>query len=201
MYERILIPVDLGDPNLAKPALDTAVMMAEAGGGTIRIINVLPVTPAMLTEYVPADFEEQQRRSAEEALSIIVQEVGLDGRVSSVVRQGGTYQEILEEAKVQGRPHRHELAPGRRPHLLPRLGRGPCGALRQLLGPGGARLIYRFAAAAARWPAGRPAGRERCGGSNFRAARRTPQSGRPVENFAAAPAAASRRCNSVTKAE
>jgi nucleotide-binding universal stress UspA family protein len=99
MYKRILVPVDLGDPNLAKPALETALMMARVTGGDFRLINVLPVTPAMLSEYVPPDFEEQQRRSAEEALSIIVGEVGLGGRVNSVVRQGGTYQEILEEAK------------------------------------------------------------------------------------------------------
>ena len=100
MYKKILVPVDLGDPNLAKPALQTAVMMANATGGDLRLINVLAVTPALLAEYVPADFEAQQRRSAEEALSIIVSEVGLGaGQVSSAVRQGGTYQEILEEAK------------------------------------------------------------------------------------------------------
>jgi universal stress protein G len=100
MYKKILVPVDLGDPNLAKPALQTAVMMANATGGDLRLINVLAVTPALLAEYVPADFEAQQRRSAEEALSIIVSEVGLAAeRVSSAVRQGGTYQEILEEAK------------------------------------------------------------------------------------------------------
>jgi len=100
MYKKILVPVDLGDPNLAKPALQSAVMMANATGGDLRLINVLAVTPALLAEYVPADFEAQQRRSAEEALSIIVGEVGLGSeRLSAVVRQGGTYQEILEEAK------------------------------------------------------------------------------------------------------
>jgi nucleotide-binding universal stress UspA family protein len=100
MYQQILLPVDLADPNLAKPALDTAVMLAKGSGGNIRLINVLPVTPPMLMEYVPADFDEQQRRSAEEALSIIAGEIALKaGNVTSVVRQGGTYQEILEEAK------------------------------------------------------------------------------------------------------
>ena len=100
MYQRILLPVDLADPNLAKPALDTAVMMASASGGQIRLINVLPVTPVMLAEYVPPDFEVQQRKSAEDALSIIAKEVEFDpGRVTSAVRQGGIYQEILEAAK------------------------------------------------------------------------------------------------------
>jgi nucleotide-binding universal stress UspA family protein len=100
MYKRILVPVDLADPNLAKPALETAVMMAEATGGDVRVINVLPMTPVMLAEYVPPDFEIQQRKSAEEAIAIIATELGLGaGRANSVVRQGGIYQEILEEAK------------------------------------------------------------------------------------------------------
>jgi nucleotide-binding universal stress UspA family protein len=100
MYQRILLPVDLADPNLAKPALDTAVMLAKSSGGSIRLINILPVTPPMLVEYVPADFDDQQRRSAEEALSIIAGEIALAaGDVTSEVRQGGIYQEILEAAK------------------------------------------------------------------------------------------------------
>jgi nucleotide-binding universal stress UspA family protein len=103
MYKRILVPVDLGDQNLAKPALDTAVMIAGVSGGEIRLINILPVTPVMLAEYVPADFDVQQRKSAEDALSIVAREVGLGaGRVGSVVRQGGIYHEILEEAKDFG---------------------------------------------------------------------------------------------------
>jgi nucleotide-binding universal stress UspA family protein len=53
----------------------------------------------MLAEYVPADFDTQQRQSAEEALAIVASESGLDaGRISAAVRQGGIYHEILEEA-------------------------------------------------------------------------------------------------------
>jgi universal stress protein G len=101
MYQQILVPIDLADPNLAKPAIDTALMFAKNYNGTIRLINVLPMTPVMLAEYVPPDFDVQQRKSAEEAISIIAKEVPLDGgRVSSVVRQGGVYHEILEEAKA-----------------------------------------------------------------------------------------------------
>jgi len=101
MYKRILVPVDLADQNLAKPALDSAVMIAGSSGGEIRLINVLPVTPVMLAEYVPPDFDIQQRKSAEDALSIIAKEVALGaGRVTSVVRQGGIYHEVLDEAKA-----------------------------------------------------------------------------------------------------
>lgn len=101
MYRQILLPIDLADPNLAKPALDTAVMMAKAYDGSIRLINVLPLTPVMLAEYVPPDFDVQQRKSAEEALVTIAGEIGIDqSKVSSIVRQGGIYHEILEEAKA-----------------------------------------------------------------------------------------------------
>jgi nucleotide-binding universal stress UspA family protein len=101
MYKQILVPVDLADPELAKPAIATAVMMVNQSGGTMRLINIMPLTPVMLAEYVPPDFEAQQRKSAAEALAIVAGETGLDaGRVSSTVRQGGIYQEILEEANA-----------------------------------------------------------------------------------------------------
>ena len=101
MYKQILVPVDLADPELAKPALATAVMMVNQSGGTVRLINIMPLTPVMLAEYVPPDFEAQQRKSAQEALAIVAKETGLDpDRVSTTVRQGGVHQEILEEANA-----------------------------------------------------------------------------------------------------
>jgi nucleotide-binding universal stress UspA family protein len=101
MYKNILVPVDLADTELAKPALAAAVTMAKSSGGSVKLINVLPMTPVMLAEYVPADFDTQQRTSAEEALAIIAHECGLEAaRVSWAVRQGGIYHEVLEQAKA-----------------------------------------------------------------------------------------------------
>jgi nucleotide-binding universal stress UspA family protein len=124
MYRRILVPLDLTDTELAKPAIDTAVMLANLTEGTVRLINVLPLTPVMLAEYVPPDFESQQRKASDEALAIIVKETGLDpAHVSATVRQGGIHQEILEEASAidadlivmsSHRPHR----PGIRTYFL-----------------------------------------------------------------------------------
>jgi nucleotide-binding universal stress UspA family protein len=100
MYQRILVPIDLADPNLAKPAIEVAVMMANASNGILRLINVLPMTPVMLAEYVPPNFDVQQRTFAEDALRIAAKETGLaPARVSTIVRQGGIYHEILQEAK------------------------------------------------------------------------------------------------------
>ena len=100
MFKRILVPVDLADTDLAKAAIETAVSLSLASGGSVRLLNVLPMTPVMLAEYVPADFDAQQRQTAEEALAIIAKESGTDpGHITTIVRQGGTYHEVLEEAK------------------------------------------------------------------------------------------------------
>jgi nucleotide-binding universal stress UspA family protein len=101
MYKQILVPIDLADTDLAKPAVEAAVAMARSSGGSVRLVNVLPMTPVMLAEYVPPDFDVQQRKSAEEAMAIIARESGLDsGHISGTIRQGGIYHEVLEEAKA-----------------------------------------------------------------------------------------------------
>jgi len=100
MFKQILVPVDLSDPDLAKSAIETAVSLARASDGAVRLLNVMPMTPAMLAEYVPLDFDAQQRQSAEEALAIIGGESGLKPpHITWTVRQGGIYHEVLEEAK------------------------------------------------------------------------------------------------------
>lgn len=99
MFKSILVPIDLADTDLAKPAIATAATLSQTWSGSVRLLNVLPMTPVMLAEYVPADFDEQQRQTSEEALAIVARESGIEaGRISSVVRQGGIYHEILEEA-------------------------------------------------------------------------------------------------------
>lgn len=101
MFKTILVPVDIAEPEVAKPAIETAVAMARAAGGSVRLVNVLPLTPVMLAEYVPPDFDIQQRKTAEETLAAMTRESGLEpARVSSVVRQGGIYHEVIEEAKA-----------------------------------------------------------------------------------------------------
>ena len=100
MFNRILVPVDLAEAELAKRAIHTACTLVRDTAGTVRLLNVMPMTPVMLAEYVPPDFEAQQKTASEEALASIARQCELDAtRVSSVVRQGGIYHEILEEAK------------------------------------------------------------------------------------------------------
>lgn len=99
MFTSILVPIDLADTELAKPAIATAATLSKIYNAKVRLLNVLPMTPVMLAEYVPANFDSQQRQSCEEAIAIVASESGIDPAiVSSAVRQGGIYHEILEEA-------------------------------------------------------------------------------------------------------
>lgn len=103
MYKKILVPVDIAELDLAKPAIETACAMARTSDGTVRLINVLPMTPVMLAEYVPPDFDAQQRKTAEDALNDLTGYCQLTPeRISATVRQGGIYHEVLEEAKAMG---------------------------------------------------------------------------------------------------
>ena len=74
MFKSILVPIDLADTELAKPAIANAAALAYVSGGRVRLLNILPMTPVMLAEYVPADFDSQQRQTSEEALSIVARE-------------------------------------------------------------------------------------------------------------------------------
>jgi universal stress protein G len=99
VFKSILVPIDLADTELAKPAIATAATLSQTWAGNVRLLNVLPMTPVMLAEYVPADFDAQQRQTSEEALAIVARESGIAReRISTMVRQGGIYHEILEEA-------------------------------------------------------------------------------------------------------
>ena len=99
MFKNILVPIDLADAEYAKPAIANAAELTGSSGGRVRLLNVLPMTPVMLAEYVPADFDTQQRQSSDEALTIVARESGIPAaRISTAIRQGGIYHEILEEA-------------------------------------------------------------------------------------------------------
>ena len=103
MFARLLVPVDLAEPAVAQPAIDAAVKLASDHGGALRFINVQSVVPLAFTEYVPADFDKQQGNRAEVAIAEIASNCGLPAhRVTSVVRFGGVYPEVLAEAEACG---------------------------------------------------------------------------------------------------
>jgi len=101
MFASILVPVDLAEIELSKPAISNAVTLAASTRGVIRLIHVLSMTPVMLAEYVPPDFDTQHRESSELELAQLCQQIDIEpDRISYAVRLGGgIYHEILQEAE------------------------------------------------------------------------------------------------------
>lgn len=101
MYKKILVPVDLSEPEMTTLALDPALAWARAdGAASLRLINVQPLVPVAFVDYIPPNFDEEIREAAERDLTNLAARVDLPReRVSSTVRFGAVYPEVLAEAE------------------------------------------------------------------------------------------------------
>ncbi len=99
MYKRIILAVDLAETSSTPKGLEQALELAKAGGGVLRLVNVQPVVPATFMEYVPADFDAEQSKRAQDALDATAASIDLPPeRKSAIARAGGIYHELLQEA-------------------------------------------------------------------------------------------------------
>ena len=103
MFKSSLVPVAILAVDTARPALARATALAEASGGTVRLVHVRSLVPLTYMEFVPSTLDEEQQRDAEDRLAKLAASVELPAeRVSSVVRLGSVYAEVLEEAERTG---------------------------------------------------------------------------------------------------
>jgi universal stress protein F len=92
MFKTILVPVDLADIDLARWS-----------GGALRLVNVQLLLPPTFLDYIPADFDAQQKQRAESQLKTILHQLPVPPeRLSFAVRAGSIYPEILAEAEAFG---------------------------------------------------------------------------------------------------
>jgi nucleotide-binding universal stress UspA family protein len=97
MFKSILVPIDLTDTDLAKPAIAPPRRCRRPGTARCAC-STYADDAGDAGEYVPADFDAQQRASGRSAYHR-GEESGIEAsRISTAVRQGGIYHEILEEA-------------------------------------------------------------------------------------------------------
>jgi nucleotide-binding universal stress UspA family protein len=103
MFKKILVPIDLTELTISKPALDSAVELALQAKGTLRLISVETLLPASFMEYVPLEFDKTQEERAMRALEEISAGLAIPKEsISHTVRFGGIYVEILAEADDWG---------------------------------------------------------------------------------------------------
>ncbi len=101
MYKRILVPIDLSESEMARRGLDAAVALAKVEAAAhVRLVNVQPLVPVAFVDYIPPNFDDEMRETAEKDLAKVASGVDLPReRVSSTVRFGAVYPEVLAEAE------------------------------------------------------------------------------------------------------
>lgn len=104
MYKKILIPVDLSESDMSRIAIDAALVQARAdGAAALRLINVQPLVPIAFVDYIPPNFDEEMRELAEKDLVAVGAKIDFPQvRVSTTVRFGAVYPEVLAEAEDWG---------------------------------------------------------------------------------------------------
>ena len=103
MYKKILLAVDLGDPDTSRRGVAAAVELARLAQADIRLVTVQSVTPMAFMDYVPADIDARIREYA--GAELAKGAAALDypkERVSTALRFGGVYSEVLAEAEEWG---------------------------------------------------------------------------------------------------
>ena len=100
MFQKILAPVDLSEPDIASAAFEIAGEMARASGGSVRLLHVIngAVTIAPMLYLPPVDFN-QLGETQKKALAELTKGIDLPAdRITTNVRIGGVYPEVLAEA-------------------------------------------------------------------------------------------------------
>jgi nucleotide-binding universal stress UspA family protein len=104
MYTKILAPVDLNEKEMTEVACDAALALAKTNEeAQLRLVNVQPLVPMAFMEYIPPNFDEEMRKSAEKELAEFYAKLAFPReRISSTVRFGAVYPEVLAEAEDWG---------------------------------------------------------------------------------------------------
>ena len=98
-FEKILIPVDLGQDSSWREALPTAIDQAQHAGGELHIVTIVPDEPPQLA-WLPEDYSEKMIANAKAQLAKLVEsEIPEQMSAQAHVRQGTIYSEIVKLAK------------------------------------------------------------------------------------------------------
>jgi len=103
MFKKILVAVDLSEQDIAQPALDAAIKLADAGDGQLRLVHVRHRLPSSPISMIATDLVSDQEKFFQNEMDRLVTKVGFaKERLSAVELAGTVYAEVLHEAKKWG---------------------------------------------------------------------------------------------------
>ena len=102
MYKKILAPLDLSHPDIARHMASVAKKMADASKAEIVLLNVVPDLPGYIAAELPADIVKKVITEAEQNLAAIAKDANLDDNVKVELRSGRPHSQILQVAEEIG---------------------------------------------------------------------------------------------------
>jgi nucleotide-binding universal stress UspA family protein len=104
MYKSILVPVDLAQESSWKKVMPVAVELAKSHGSNLHILTVIPdFGMALVGSFFPADYAKNNMIAVKQELAAFVKKhVPAGVSVTSDVKQGTIYKEIVRAADKQG---------------------------------------------------------------------------------------------------
>lgn len=99
MFKKVMVPVDPGETEFAGDAVVAAVAQARPAGGEVRLVAVTPIIGGYVTEFLPADFDDQLKMQIDVQLRNLLNRAGCDPAKASIdIRVGGVYHEVVDAA-------------------------------------------------------------------------------------------------------
>jgi nucleotide-binding universal stress UspA family protein len=103
MFKNILVAVDLEHDTPIDDLLRIASDIANTYGAQVHLLNVIGAAPAVVSQFLPENYENMVSGKIEKDLAVLAAKVDLaEGAAASSVRFGGVYQEILAHAAKIG---------------------------------------------------------------------------------------------------
>jgi len=104
MFRKILLPVDVAEPEIAKEAIEAATVLAKAFDSQLRLIHVTsPVVVASPMAVIPQAVYDELGVYEKSELQRLATPIDLPkATISTVVRIGAVYPELLSEAEDWG---------------------------------------------------------------------------------------------------
>ncbi|HXY59743.1 MAG TPA: universal stress protein [Methylocystis sp.] len=103
MFGKILLPIDITEPEMGKLAAQEASVLAKAFNSELRLVNVQSLLPIAVLDYVEKDFESEILEGLEQEVSALAD--GIDcprERLSTKILFGPVHHKVLAEAEAWG---------------------------------------------------------------------------------------------------
>ena len=99
MFKNFLVAIDLEDDTHNDDLLRVTSDMANAQGAKVHLLNVIGAAQAVVSQFLPENYEKMASKKIVKDLAVLAAKIDLtEGAVTSSVRFGNVYQEILAHA-------------------------------------------------------------------------------------------------------